>query len=591
MSESGKFEVVEPRPTVEIHLPDGDVLRGPRGAMVGEFLTTLNGGPPSDDAYPNGSPIIPPIVGAVVNGQLRELSYPIQIESRVKPVTMGEPDGMRIYRRSLTFLLEAAFEELFPEGSIAIDHSVSSGGYYCQVTNPAPLTHDEIERLEERMHAIVEVDMPLSRNVVPLQEALDYFQSKGLDDKVQLLAFRRKDYVTVYQLHDCRDYLHGYMVPSTGYLRWFALASTGQGFTLRFPRRHRPTELLPLPDYPKLLATFLLYGDWLRRLGISSAGALNDAIYSGRIREVVLVSEALHEQRVADIADEVADHMDHARLVFIAGPSASGKTTFAKRLTIQLLAHGISPFSFEMDNYFVDRHETPIDENGQFDFESLDALDLEQLTHDLKHLIAGQSIQLPRFNFITGQREMGEVVQLEPGQIIILEGIHGLNPKLLPEIPQDQTFRIYVSALTQLNLDRHNRVSTTDTRLLRRIVRDARERGYSALETINRWESVRRGEKRYIFPFQENADIMFNSALAYELPVLKSLAESLLLQVPLGTPEFIESKRLLAFLEWFLPLEDELVPDNSILREFIGKSILREFQLWPKSRSPSSEIL
>ncbi len=590
MSESGKFELVEPRPTVEIHLPDGNVLRGPRGAMVGEFLTTLNGGPPSDDSLPNGSPISPPIVGAVVNGQLRELTYPIQIESRVKPVTMGEPDGMRIYRRSLTFLLEAAFEELFPEGSIAIDHSVSSGGYYCQVTNPAPLSHEEIAGLEKRMHAIVEEDIPLSRSVVPLQEALDYFQSKGLDDKVQLLAFRRKDYVTVYQLHDCRDYLHGYMVPSTGYLRWFALAPTGQGFTLRFPRRHRPTELLPLPDYPKLLATFLLYGDWLRRLGISSAGALNDAIYSSRIREVVLVSEALHEQRVADIADEVAAHMNRARLVFIAGPSASGKTTFAKRLTIQLLAHGISPFSFEMDNYFVDRHETPLDENGQLDFESLDALDLEQLSYDLRHLIAGQSIQLPRFNFITGQREMGEVVQLEPGQIIILEGIHGLNPKLLPEIPQDQTFRIYVSALTQLNLDRHNRVSTTDTRLLRRIVRDARERGYSALETINRWESVRRGEKRYIFPFQENADIMFNSALAYELPVLKSLAESLLLQVPLGTPEFIEAKRLLAFLDWFLPLEDELVPDNSILREFIGNSILREFQLWPKSRSPSSDF-
>ncbi len=590
MSESGKFELVEPRPTVEIHLPDGNVLRGPRGAMVGEFLTTLNGGPPSDDSLPNGSPISPPIVGAVVNGQLRELTYPIQIESRVKPVTMGEPDGMRIYRRSLTFLLEAAFEELFPEGSIAIDHSVSSGGYYCQVTNPAPLSHEEIAGLEKRMHAIVEEDIPLSRSVVPLQEALDYFQSKGLEDKVQLLAFRRKDYVTVYQLHDCRDYLHGYMVPSTGYLRWFALAPTGQGFTLRFPRRHRPTELLPLPDYPKLLATFLLYGDWLRRLGISSAGALNDAIYSSRIREVVLVSEALHEQRVADIADEVAAHMNRARLVFIAGPSASGKTTFAKRLTIQLLAHGISPFSFEMDNYFVDRHETPLDENGQLDFESLDALDLEQLSYDLRHLIAGQSIQLPRFNFITGQREMGEVVQLEPGQIIILEGIHGLNPKLLPEIPQDQTFRIYVSALTQLNLDRHNRVSTTDTRLLRRIVRDARERGYSALETINRWESVRRGEKRYIFPFQENADIMFNSALAYELPVLKSLAESLLLQVPLGTPEFIEAKRLLAFLDWFLPLEDELVPDNSILREFIGNSILREFQLWPKSRSPSSDF-
>ena len=280
--------------------------------------------------------------------------------------------------------------------------------------------------------------------------------------------------------------------------------------------------------------------------------------------------------------------MDRTRLVFIAGPSSSGKTTFAKRLTIQLLAHGISPFSFEMDNYFVERHLTPMDENGDFDFESLQALDLELLAHDLKHLINGQNIQMPHYNFKTGKRELGEVVQLEPGQIIIMEGIHGLNPELLPEIPSSQTYRIYVSALTQLNLDRHNRVSTTDTRLLRRIVRDARERGYSARETISRWESVRRGEKRNIFPFQENADIMFNSALAYELPVLKSLAGPLLLQVPLGTPEFIEAKRLLAFLEWFLPQEDDLVPDNSILREFTGGSILQEFKLWPHHHLVSS---
>jgi uridine kinase len=590
MSDTKKFKRVKSRPTVEIHLPDGEELRGPRGAQIGDFLATLNGGPPSTMVYKNGTPLSPPIVGAVVNGQLRELTYPIEIESQVRPVTMGDPDGMRIYRRSLTFLLETAFEELFPEGAIAIDHSVSSGGYFCQVSNRKPLTGEEIARLEQRMLEIVHEDLPLSRSVVPLQEALDLFQSKGQHDKVQLLSFRRKDYVTLYQLRNCVDYLHGYMVPSTSYLQWFAIALTEPGFTLRFPRRHKPTELLPLPDYTKLLDTFLQYGSWLHHLGISSAGALNDAIYTGRIREVILVSEALHEQRVADIADEVAESMDRTRLVFIAGPSSSGKTTFAKRLTIQLLAHGISPFSFGMDNYFVDRQNTPRDENGEYDFESLQALDLSLLAHDLQHLIAGQNIQMPKYNFITGERELGEVVQLEPQQIIIMEGIHGLNPELLPEIPADQSFRIFVSALTQLNLDRHNRVSTTDTRLLRRIVRDARERGYSALETIGRWESVRRGEKRYIFPFQENADIMFNSALAYELPVLKSLAEPLLLQVPLGTSEFIEAKRLLAFLEWFLPLEDNMVPDNSILREFIGQSILHDFKLWPNHHSPSSHI-
>jgi uridine kinase len=585
MDKTPEFKRVEPPSTVEIHLPDGSVLRGPRQAQVGDFLAALNGGAPVMSNETNGTSLSPPIVGAVVNGQLRDLTFPITIESQVKPVTMGEADGMRIYRRSLTFLLEAAFEELFPQGSIFIDHSVSSGGYFCHVSGHEPLTIDELKALEEKMRSIVDADLQLKRFVVPLQEAIDYFQSKGQDDKVQLLAFRRKDYVTLYQLRECRDYHHGYMVPSTAYLQWFALAATSQGFTLRFPRRHRPTELLPLPDYSKLLTTFLQYGGWLHTLGISSAGALNDAIYSGRINEVILVSEALHEQRVADLADEVADAMEDTRLIIIAGPSSSGKTTFAKRLSIQLLAHGIAPFSFEMDNYFVDREHTPLDENGDYDFESLSALDHQLLARDLKHLIAGKSIQMPNFNFLSGRRELGEIVQVESGQIIILEGIHGLNPDLLPEIPPEQTFRIYVSALTQLNLDRHNRVSTTDTRLLRRIVRDARERGYNAQETIDRWESVRRGEKRYIYPFQENADTMFNSALVYELPVLKALAEPLLLQVALGNPQFIEAKRLLAFLEWFLPLDSDIVPDNSILREFIGDSILDEFNLWPKRQS------
>lgn len=574
------FRKVKPRETVEIHLPDKTVIRGPRGAPVGEFLKALNGASPRNDRHPESQASNAPIVGAIVNGQLRELTYPIEFEARVTPVTMAEADGMRIYRRSLTFLLEAAFEELFPDAMLTIDHSVSSGGYYCQVLNRPPLTAAELQLVEARMREIVAADLPFRRFEVPLQEAIDYFMSRGHPDKVQLLAYRKKDYVTMYELGDCRNYHHGYMVPSTGYLRWFALALTGDGFTLRFPRRHRPTELLPLPDYPKLLTTFKQYGDWLRRLGISSAGELNDAIYTGRIQEVILVSEALHEQRVADIADQVATRLETLKLVLIAGPSSSGKTTFAKRLTIQLLAHGIDPFPFEMDNYFVDRENTPRDENGNFDFESLQALDRGLLVRDLKRLIAGESVQLPRYNFVTGRREVGDVVQLQPGQIIILEGIHGLNPALMPEIDPAHTFRIYVSALTQLNLDHHNRVSTTDTRLLRRIVRDARERGYSARDTINHWESVRRGEKRYIFPYQENADVMFNSALVYELPVLRSLAENLLRQVPFGTPEFIEAKRLLAFLEWFLPLDPDLVPDNSILREFIGGSSLKDFKLW-----------
>jgi uridine kinase len=376
------------------------------------------------------------------------------------------------------------------------------------------------------------------------------------------------------------DYHHGYMVPSTSYLRWFDLHATNGGFTLRFPRRHAPTELQPPANYPKLLKTFRQYGDWLARLGIDNVGALNDAIQAGREHEIILVSEALHEQYISDIARQIAERQGQSPLVLVAGPSSSGKTTFSRRLTVQLLARGISPYPLELDNYFVDRDKTPRDELGNFDFEAIEALDLSLLAEHLQGLVAGEKVQMPRYNFKTGLSEPGEVVQLQRGQILILEGIHGLNPRLIPETLSGQAFRVYVSALTQINLDRHNRVSTTDTRLIRRIVRDARERGYTARDTISRWESVRRGEKRYIFPYQENADIMFNSALVYELAGLKPLAEPLLRQVPRSTPEYIESKRLLAFLEWFLPIDIDLIPENSIAREFLGGSILKEFTRW-----------
>ncbi len=562
------FQLVEPRSSVEIQLPDGRVVTGPRDAPVGQFLKLI------EDQK------TPPIVGAVVNGELRELTFPIKMDLAVMPITMGDADGMRIYRRSLTFLLEAAFETLFPGAILTVDHSVASGGYYCQVSGRAPLSPQELQHLELAMRSLVEDDLPFQRQEVPLQEAIDYFTAKGAQDKVKLLTHRQKNYLTLYQLQEHRDYHHGYMVPSTSYLCWFSLTPTGEGFTLRFPRRHAPTVLLPMPEYPKLLTTFRQYGDWLQRLGISSVGALDDAIQNNRIQELILVSEALHEQRVTEIARQIAGRSNQVRVVLIAGPSSSGKTTFSRRLSIQLLAHGIAPYPIEMDNYFVDREKTPLDENGEPDFESIRALDTKRLSGDLEGLIAGQQVKLPHYNFIAGQSEPGDVVQLKSGEIIILEGIHGLNPELIPEISQEKIFRIYVSALTQLNLDRHNRVSTTDTRLIRRIARDARERGYTARSTIQRWESVRRGEKRYIFPYQENADVFFNSALAYELSALKPIVEPLLRQVPYGTPEHIEAKRLLAFLEWFLPIDSSLIPDNSILREFIGNSILQHFQLW-----------
>lgn len=568
MSKISDFKFVEPRQTIEMHLPDGRVISGPRGATAQEFLSPL------ENEYDV------PIVGAIVNGALRELTLPLVYDGQIKPVTLHDADGMRFYRRSLTFVLENAFHKLFPQANLSIDHSIASGGYFCQVFNHPSLNDQQIEMLENEMRRLVEADLPFIKTKVPLEEAIAYFQEKGYQDKIRLLEHREKPYLILYGLGEHRDYHHGYMVPSSGYLKWFKLTNLGDGFVMRFPRRHRPTEILPLPDFSTLLNTFRQYGDWLLRLGIDNVGTLNQAICDDRTREVILVAEALHEGRISEIASTIAERINDVRVVLIAGPSSSGKTTFSRRLSIQLLARGISPFPLEMDNYFVDRDKTPVDENGEFDFENITAVDTTRLGEDLKCLIAGEEVQLPHFDFKSGTSTPGDRVQLIPGQIIILEGIHGLNPELVPNIPKEQTFRIYASALTQLNLDWHNRVSTTDTRLIRRIVRDASQRGYTAYDTIGRWESVRRGEKRYIFPYQNNADVMFNSALVYELAALKPFAEPLLRQVPFGTPEHVEAKRLLALLNWFVPLEADLIPDNSLLREFLGTSILKDFKIW-----------
>ena len=560
------IKLVSPRAEVEIHLPDGRVLSGPRGAQVGEFLAPIE-----HESQ---------LVAAIVNNDLRELTYPIEIESYVQPLLMESPDGARIYRRSLTFLLEMAFADLFPAATLFVDHSVASGGYYCQVAGREALSEAEINLLKKHMQELIEADLPFERVELPLQQAIEYFQARGIEDKVKLLKYRSKDYLTLYRLGEQMDYLHGYMVPSTGYLPWYDLMGTLGGFILHFPRRHNPNELLPLPQYPKLLSAFLQYGEWLNKLGIENVGSLNDAIQAGRSDQVILVSEAFHEQHLTEIAREIAGRIERSRIILIAGPSSSGKTTTSRRLAVQLLARGISPFPLELDNYFLPRDRTPLDEDGKPDFEALEALDLPLLAEHLQKLIQGEKVQLPRYNFRSGLSEAGDEIQLQPGQPIILEGIHGLNPRLIPDALSNEVFRIYVSALTQLNLDRHNRVSTTDTRLIRRIVRDARERGYNAVQTISRWESVRRGEKRHIFPYQENADVMFNSALVYELAALKPLAEPLLRQVQHGTPEYIEAKRLLAFLEWFLPLNINRVPETSIVREFLGGSILKDFTIW-----------
>jgi len=553
-----------PRKTAQVHFPDGRTFEAPVGTQLEHYFRTALG----ESAVP--------FIAALVNGELRELTYKMWTDAAVEPLFLSDSDGIRIYRRSLSFLLITVVRELFPAAFIFVDHSLPFGGFFCEIGGRKPFTEGELAEIESRMHQIVEDDFSIKRERVPLDEAIDLFCGRGETDKAKLLNRREQENLKLYNLRDSRDYFHGYMVPSTGYLQYFTLHKWPPGFVLQYPRRTNPTELVPVRVYPQLTAIFREYGKRLRLLGVDSVSGLNEAIYSGRVREIILVSEALHEQRITQIADQITQK-ESVRLVLIAGPSASGKTTFSKRLSIQLLAQGIQPFPLALDDYFVDREKTPRDASGNFNFEALEALDISLFNEHLQALMRGEEVQLPHFNFRTGKREEGERVQLGPDHVVVVEGIHGLNPRLVAGVPDECIYRIYVSALTQLNIDRHNRVPTTDTRLIRRIVRDATYRGYTAEDTLDHWDMVRRGEKKYIFPYQEHADIMFNSALVYELAVLKELAEPLLRQVKPSSPRYVEVKRLLALLRWFEICGTELIPDNSILREFVGGSILRDY--------------
>lgn len=562
-----------PRDTVQARLPDGRIYEAPPGTPVGDILCAAE----MDGTSPTGA------VAAVVDGRLRELHTALDRDADVVPVTLSDPDGTRIYRRSLTFLLVTAAAELFPDAHIFVEHSAPTlGAYFCSVRGRRAFTPEELRRIEQRMQEIAAADEPIRKERVSLAEAVAEFESRGEHDKVRLLAHRQQDWLMLYELRGRREYFQGYMLPSTGRLRQFALHVHEAGFILQYPHSASPTMLTPFEPYPRLFATFIEAGAWLDRLGIRSTGALNDAIVDGRLPEVSLVAEALHEARIAHIAADIVSRGDQVRVVLVAGPSSSGKTTFAKRLAVQLLAAGRRPFALALDDYFLDRAQTPRDESGEFDFEALEALDVPLFNKHLLSLMAGEPTALPRYSFLAGVRQPGPTVTLEHREILIVEGIHGLNPALVPALPPESIYRVYVSAVTQLNLDRHNRVSISDTRLIRRIVRDAATRGYTAAETLRRWESVQRGERLHIFPFAENSDAIFNSSLAYELSVLRPAAEPLLLQVRHDTPEYREANRLLSFLQWFQPVGSEVVPDNSILREFIGRSILESFRPWMK---------
>lgn len=556
------IHLAQPRESVQVHLPDGRVFQGAPDTPLATFFKK---------AFPD---MANPPVAAIINGSLSELTWPVVHDMDTIPVFLSDSDGMRIYCRSLSFLLIVAAYKLFPRAQLLIDYSVPHGGYFCQIERGRQLSSVQLSKIEKLMQKMVKEDEPIIRERLSVGKAKEVFASRQELHKVQLLEGFKEKHIPIYSLCGFRDYFYGYMVPSTGYLQTFTLEPFSTGFILRFPRRENPGKLLPPQRFTVLRNVFNEYGKWLNLLGVADVNSLNKAIDSGRIEQVILVSEALHEKRIAEIAGVIARRQkEQHHLVFIAGPSSSGKTTFSKRLSIQLLAQGCRPYALQMDDYFLSRDQMIKGKDNEFDFDSINALDVPFFKQQLSALLAGNKVDLPRYDFYTGTREPGPTVTLEPASVLLVEGIHCLNPCLAEDLTEGDALRIFVSAITQLNLDRHNRVSTTDTRLIRRIVRDAASRGYTAEETIGLWENVRQGEKQNIFPYQEQAEIMFNSALAYELAVLKPLVEPLLLQVE-NMRARIETERLLAFLRWFKPYTASIIPSNSILREFIGGSSL-----------------
>lgn len=515
-----------------------------------------------------------PPVSAKVNNKVEGLHYRVYYDKDVEYLDATSPSGMRTYTRSLFFVLVKAVNDLFPGCHLRIDTPIAKG-YYCSLQLGRELVEDDIIALRRRMQEIVNADMPFHRIQSPTEDAIALFQKWGMVSKVKLLQSLGTIYTHYYMLDDTPDYFYGSLLPSTGTLKVFDVIKYYDGLLLRIPSRENPHELEPMVHQEKMLNVFREHHRLQDIVKLSTVGDFNQACLDGYTSQMINVAEAVQEKQIVDICDEIVDR-PHTRLVLIAGPSSSGKTTFSKRLSVQLMAAGLRPYPISLDDYFLNREDTPRDEHGEYDFESLYALDLDFFNLQLNRLLQGEEVELPRFNFQTGKREMSGVrLKLEPNMILVLEGIHALNPQLTATIDDKYKYRIYVSAMTTILLDAHNYIPTTDNRLLRRIIRDYKYRGYSARDTISRWPSVRAGEDKWIFPFQEHADAMFNSALLFELAVIREQALPLLERVPENAPEYSEAYRLRKFLRYFVPIPANEIPFTSLLREFVGGSTFK----------------
>lgn len=517
------------------------------------------------------------ILLSFVNGKLRELHKKVKPDMEIHFLTGKDRPGIQTYRRSAMFVMLKAFYEIAGRENVervCVDFSIGDG-LFVEAKGNFSLDQEMADRIKAKMWEYVEAGIPIMKRSVNTDEAVELFHRHGMYDKERLFRYRRSSRVNIYSMGGFEDYFYGYMVQNTSHIRYFDLVPYQHGLILMLPSSANPEEVPKLRDRPKLFQVLRESGEWSEKLKVSNVGALNEMISHGKMNELILIQEALQEKKMGDVAEKIASQPDK-KFVMIAGPSSSGKTTFSHRLSIQLRAKGLTPHPIAVDNYFIDRVNSPKDEHGNYNYEVLECLDLKQFNQDMNDLLDGKTVELPRYNFISGEREYkGDYLTLGAEDILVIEGIHCLNDKMSEGLPKDSKFKIYISALTQLNIDEHNRVPTTDGRLLRRMVRDSRTRGASARDTIRMWSSVRKGEEENIFPYQESADVMFNSALVYELAVLKQYAEPLLFGIPRNCEEYLEAKRLLKFLDYFLGVSSEDIPKNSILREFIGGSCFK----------------